>query len=91
MTTPKRWILSFVFSVLRMYFVSFHTRKQVFIAPPSIALKTRELDDARVNNYNPTFLETAVYGVFYNIESTPDNSNLQGKLKELRVIDGKII
>ena len=33
---------------------SFNTRKQVFIAPPSIALKTRELDDATVNNHNPT-------------------------------------
>ena len=30
--------------------------KQVFIALPSIALKTRELDDATVNNHNPSCL-----------------------------------
>ena len=39
-----------------IHFVSFNTRKHVFIAPPSIALKTRELDDAPVNNHNPSCL-----------------------------------
>ena len=37
-------------------FCFFNTRKEVFIAPPSIALKTRELDDATVNNHNPSCL-----------------------------------
>ena len=37
-------------------FVSFNTRKQEFIAPPSNALKTCELDDATVNNHNPSCL-----------------------------------
>ena len=41
---------------LTIHFVSFNTHKQVFIAPPSIALKTRELDDATVNNHNPSCL-----------------------------------
>ena len=38
--------------MLRIQLFSFGTHNQVFIAPPSIALKTRELDDATVN-YNP--------------------------------------
>ena len=33
-----------------------HTNKYSFIAPPSIALKTRELDDATVNNHTPSCL-----------------------------------
>ena len=40
----------------KIHFVSFNTRKQVLIAPPSPALKTRELDDAAVNNHNPSCL-----------------------------------
>ena len=37
-------------------FYFFNTHKQVLIAPPNIALKTRELDDATVNNHNPSCL-----------------------------------
>ena len=44
------------FNNLRIHFVSFNKRKQVFIARLSNALKTRELDDATVNNHNPSFL-----------------------------------
>ena len=41
---------------LRIHFVSFNIRKQVFTAPPSMALKTREVDDGTVNNHNPSCL-----------------------------------
>ena len=36
--------------------VSFNIRKHVFIAPPFITLKASELDDATVNNHNPSCL-----------------------------------
>ena len=55
----ERWSVKYSIIVLinrlklRSHFVSFNTRKQVFTAAPSIALKTRELDDATVNNHTP--------------------------------------
>ena len=37
----------------QIHFLSFNTHIQVFIAPPSMALKTRELGDATVNKPQP--------------------------------------
>ena len=38
----------------------------------------------------PLFQQLNIFNI-YQIQSTPDNSNLQGKLKKVRVIEGKII